>query len=415
VFDGQGNQQNRYLYGTQIDQVLVDETPTQMVWVLADNQGTVRDIVDNNGDVIQHLSYDSFGKITNQTNTSFDFRYGYTGRELDVETGDYYYRARYYDSGVGRFISEDPIGFEGGDSNLSRYVFNSPTNYTDPSGNIPVLLIVGGVVVSYALEQALFPDHAQVPTAPCDYHPTPPDQELKRLAVGLAGGQLQNLGTPFLRTGGNYLANGLGSLGRNIGRLNSPGLVPVPVGGRLGNELGDLGNNLLPSFGKGLGPSTGISAGTGLSGLSPSYLASTSGGGGSSTPSSSLPAGSGGTGANYDKINGQGLYVLKDSNGNVKYVGRGDVPQRLSAHSNTPGKEDLEATTLFNNTLQKAQAKGLEQRLIDNFGGAQSQNPSTPLLNKIRSFSPANPNAQNYTNAATDDLWAEMLRRVNSP
>jgi RHS repeat-associated protein len=40
------------------------------------------------------------------------------GRELDRETGLYYYRARYYDPKVGRFISEDPIGFSAGDTNL---------------------------------------------------------------------------------------------------------------------------------------------------------------------------------------------------------------------------------------------------------------------------------------------------------
>ena len=63
-----------------------------------------------------------------------EFRFGYTGREQDAETGLDYYRARYYDSAVGRFISEDPIGFGAGDANLYRYVGNSPTNYTDPSG-----------------------------------------------------------------------------------------------------------------------------------------------------------------------------------------------------------------------------------------------------------------------------------------
>jgi hypothetical protein len=51
VFDGQGNQTHRYLYGTQIDQVLVDETATSTVWALADNQGTIRDLIDNGGNV----------------------------------------------------------------------------------------------------------------------------------------------------------------------------------------------------------------------------------------------------------------------------------------------------------------------------------------------------------------------------
>ncbi|MGB8688108.1 MAG: RHS repeat-associated core domain-containing protein, partial [Microcoleus sp.] len=59
-----------------------------------------------------------------------------TGRELDSETGNYYYNSRYYDPQVGRFISEDTIGFGGGDANLYRYVGNSPTNYTDPSGEL---------------------------------------------------------------------------------------------------------------------------------------------------------------------------------------------------------------------------------------------------------------------------------------
>jgi RHS repeat-associated protein len=134
VFDGAGVQTHRYLYGTQIDQVLADETATSMVWALADNQGTVKDLVDNSGVVVNHITYDSFGKVVAQNNASVEFRYGYTGREQDGETGLDYYRARYYDANNGRFISEDPIGFNAGDANLYRYVGNSPINGTDPSG-----------------------------------------------------------------------------------------------------------------------------------------------------------------------------------------------------------------------------------------------------------------------------------------
>jgi len=46
-----------------------------------------------------------------------------------------YYRARYYDPVMGRFLSEDPIGFEAGDSNLNRYVGNAVFGFKDPSGN----------------------------------------------------------------------------------------------------------------------------------------------------------------------------------------------------------------------------------------------------------------------------------------
>ena len=134
VFDGAGTQTHRYLYGTGVDQVLADETPTHVVWSLADNQGTIRDLVDNGGVILNHINYDSFGRVVSQTNPSVEFRYGYTGREQDRETGLDYYRARYYDASNGRFISEDPLGFRAGDANLSRYVGNSPTNFVDPSG-----------------------------------------------------------------------------------------------------------------------------------------------------------------------------------------------------------------------------------------------------------------------------------------
>jgi hypothetical protein len=64
-------------------------------------------------------------------------------------------RARYYDPAIGRFLSEDPIGFEGGDMNLYAYVGGSPIMFTDPSGLWSVSLegylgIGGGVNVAYA-------------------------------------------------------------------------------------------------------------------------------------------------------------------------------------------------------------------------------------------------------------------------
>jgi RHS repeat-associated protein len=45
-----------------------------------------------------------------------------------------YYRARYYDSNTGRFATEDPLKFFGGDINLYRYVWNHSTSLRDPRG-----------------------------------------------------------------------------------------------------------------------------------------------------------------------------------------------------------------------------------------------------------------------------------------
>jgi RHS repeat-associated protein len=133
-FDGSGTQTHRYLHGTGIDQILADESTQGTLWMLADHQGSIKDVLDNTGTLQNHIAYDSFGKITSQTNASATTIYGYTDREYDSETGLYFYRARYYDPSTGRFISEDPIGFASGDTNIYRYVGNSPTNFIDPSG-----------------------------------------------------------------------------------------------------------------------------------------------------------------------------------------------------------------------------------------------------------------------------------------
>src|SRR5439155_20562762 len=60
--------------------------------------------------------------------------YRFTGREHDEPLYLYYYRARYYHTDLQRFISEDPIGFRGGDANLYAYVRNNPIALIDPTG-----------------------------------------------------------------------------------------------------------------------------------------------------------------------------------------------------------------------------------------------------------------------------------------
>src|SRR6516162_4896282 len=77
-----------------------------------------------------HTIYDSFGNHVFSSHT----RYTYTGRERDADTGLMYNRARSYDPQLGRFISEDPIGFGGGDINLYGYVWQSPLRLRDPLG-----------------------------------------------------------------------------------------------------------------------------------------------------------------------------------------------------------------------------------------------------------------------------------------
>jgi RHS repeat-associated protein len=77
-------------------------------------------------------TYDPYGS-TSVTGTSNGNEFQYTGRESEGN-GLYFYRARYYSPLLGRFISQDPLGFAGGDGNLYAYVFGDPINFFDPSG-----------------------------------------------------------------------------------------------------------------------------------------------------------------------------------------------------------------------------------------------------------------------------------------
>jgi RHS repeat-associated protein len=149
VTDGVGDRTFHYLYGLEADQVLAQDSETGMVWSLADRLGSIDVLVNEQGVIVDQRTYDSFGNTLSQLDPNVKFRFGYTGRESDPETGLYYYRARYFDANVGRFISTDPIGFEAGDTNIYRYVFNNSTTYTDPSGKIIPLLLgaafIGGL------------------------------------------------------------------------------------------------------------------------------------------------------------------------------------------------------------------------------------------------------------------------------
>jgi RHS repeat-associated protein len=78
-------------------------------------------------------SYEPFGKTTT-TGSADSNSFQFTGRESDGPTGLDYYRARYYRPDLQRFISEDPVGFAGGDADLYAYVGNAPIDYIDPSG-----------------------------------------------------------------------------------------------------------------------------------------------------------------------------------------------------------------------------------------------------------------------------------------
>lgn len=97
----------------------------------SDHLGSTNGLADSSGNLAASTNYDSFG---NATSANFPTRYQFTGREFDNYTNLYFYRNRWYSSELGRFISEDPIEFKGGDINWFGYVKNNPLMNFDPLG-----------------------------------------------------------------------------------------------------------------------------------------------------------------------------------------------------------------------------------------------------------------------------------------
>jgi len=98
-----------------------------------DHLRSVVGLTAHEGSTVETTKYGAFGEEISSSGTSENFL-KYTGREHDEDTGLYYYRARYYDPEVGRFLTEDPIGFDGG-INFYTYAQNNPVNFNDPMGH----------------------------------------------------------------------------------------------------------------------------------------------------------------------------------------------------------------------------------------------------------------------------------------
>ena len=88
---------------------------------------------DSYGNSCQSYEYSAYGQVAASDPNFTANPYMYTGRRFDYETGLYYYRARYYNPYIGRFLQTDPVGYDAG-MNMYAYCINNPLSYADPSG-----------------------------------------------------------------------------------------------------------------------------------------------------------------------------------------------------------------------------------------------------------------------------------------
>jgi RHS repeat-associated protein len=195
---------------------------------LADTLGNTLALTDSTGTSQTQYTYEPFGNTT-LSGLSTTNSFAYTGRELEA-TGLYFYRARYYNPQLQRFISEDPSGFQGG-VNLYAYAVNNPIRFRDPSGRDPVIGITVGLfagAINGAIGAAIAGGNAQ-------------DIFIGAALGGVVGAGIgaidPTLGFGTLALVGGSSA-GLGDLlGQVIGGAG-PGSNPINVGEVIGATLG---------------------------------------------------------------------------------------------------------------------------------------------------------------------------------
>ncbi|MDZ7769211.1 MAG: RHS repeat-associated core domain-containing protein [Woeseiaceae bacterium] len=115
------------------------ERDGSLYYVAVDQVGSPRVVFDGSGTVVREIDYDPWGGVASDSDPAFALAIGYAGGIADPVTGLTRFGFRLYEPESGRWMTADPIRFDGG-GNLYRYAGNNPVQYRDPLG----LYCIGG-------------------------------------------------------------------------------------------------------------------------------------------------------------------------------------------------------------------------------------------------------------------------------
>jgi RHS repeat-associated protein len=234
--------------------------------IVSDHLGSPKLVINTaNGAVIQRLDYDEFGRVLNDTNPGFQ-PFGFAGGLYDPETGLVRFGARDYSAETGRWLSKDPIKFQGDGLNFYGYSLNDPINLHDINGLWAHVAVGGAIGAVWGAANAAISggDFGAIMTGALTGAAAGattalfPAAALSSLSTGFGAGAAA---TALHMLGGAAVAGGAEYLNQ---RLNGDCINPIGIGAAaFGGFMGGAAGGLLLSGGLSKTAAAAMSSGIG--------------------------------------------------------------------------------------------------------------------------------------------------------